>query len=140
MSLVVLAVTHLEAGPAEAGRIARVLPVGNSSTLAFLATFHFVSTRVGLASGMLGGYLAAVTVLLIVERNVWIKGFICRRTRHARAILASRIVPLRLVIGARYRGTLMASNAHSPRAPRYMVPDRSRHRVRFAPRVETLAW
>ena len=140
MSLVVLAVTHLEAGPAEAGRIARVLPVGNSSTLAFLATFHFVSTRAGLASGMIAGYLAAVTALLIVERNDWIKQFVCRRTDHARAIVASRIIPLRLVICARYHRTLVASNAHSPRAPRYMVPNRSRHRVRFAPRVEALAW
>ena len=33
MSLVVLAVTHLEAGPAEASRIAKVLPAGNTSTL-----------------------------------------------------------------------------------------------------------
>ena len=45
MSLVVLAVTHLEAGPAEASRIARVLPLGNTSTLAFLAAFHVMSTN-----------------------------------------------------------------------------------------------
>ena len=76
MSLVVLAVTHLEAGPAEASRIARVLPVGNSSTLAFLAMFHLANTRIGLTGGMLAGYAAAVTVLMIVERTNRILGFI----------------------------------------------------------------
>ena len=51
MSLVVLAVTHLEAGPAEASRIAKALPVGNTSTLAFLAAFRLASAGTGLAGG-----------------------------------------------------------------------------------------
>ena len=63
MSLVVLAVTHLEAGPAEASRIAKVLPAGNSSTLAFLAAFQLASTAIGLAGGTIAGYAAAVAAL-----------------------------------------------------------------------------
>ena len=74
MSLVVLAVTHLEAGPAEASRIARVLPLGNTSTLAFLAAFHVTSPLIGLAGAIIAGYVAAVTVLLLIERNDRIRG------------------------------------------------------------------
>ncbi len=140
MSLVVLTVTHLEAGPAEASRIARVLPVGNSSTLAFLAMFHLANTRIGLTGGMIAGYAAAVTVLMIVERTNRILGFIRRRADHVRQIWGNQIVPLHRVIQARCRRTVVASNAHSFRAPRYLVPKRSRHRGRFAPRVEALAW
>ena len=111
MSLVVLTVTHLEAGPAEASRIARVLPVGNSSTLAFLAMFHLANTRIGLTGGMIAGYAAAVTVLMIVERNERILGYIRVRADHARDIWGSQIVPLHRVIQARYRRTVVTSNA-----------------------------
>ena len=47
LSLVVLIVTYLESGPAEASRIAQVLPSGNTSTLAFLAVFRLVCCRSG---------------------------------------------------------------------------------------------
>ena len=69
MSLVVLLVTHLEAGPDEACRIAQVLPVGNLSTLAFLAAFGFVSGEIGLAGGMLAGYAAALGALVAIEAS-----------------------------------------------------------------------
>ena len=67
MSLVVLVVTHLEAGPAEASRIAKVLPAGNTSTLAFLAAFRLASPGIGLAGGTIVGYAAALAALLVIE-------------------------------------------------------------------------
>jgi hypothetical protein len=140
MSLVVLAVTHLEAGPAEACRIAKVLPAGNSSTLAFLATFHLASTKIGLAGGMFAGYAAAVTSLILIERHDRILGFLRQSTDHVREIWGSQIARWRLVIEAKCPRTVFASDAHFPPAPRYLVHKRSRHRGRFAPRVETLAW
>ncbi len=54
MSLVVLAVTHLEAGAAEASRIARFLPAGNLSTLAFLAAFCWGNPVMGLGRAAFG--------------------------------------------------------------------------------------
>jgi hypothetical protein len=140
MSLVVLAVTHLEAGPTEACRIAKVLPAGNSSTLAFLATFHLVSTKIGLTGGMIAGYAAAVASLILIERNDRILGFIRRRADHAREFWGSQIALWQLIIEAQCPRTFVASDAHCPPAPRYLVHKRSRHRGRFAPRVETLAW
>ena len=100
MSLVVLAVTHLEAGPAEASRIAKVLPVGNSSTLAFLAAFHLASTTIGLAGGTIAGYAAAVAALLVIERNDQILGFIRLRANHAKEIWRAQVVPRGLAFRA----------------------------------------
>jgi hypothetical protein len=140
MSLVVLAVTHLEAGPAEASRIAKVLPAGNSSTLAFLAAFLLASTKIGLAGGTLAGYAAALAALLVIERSDRIVGSICLRAMHAQQIWRAQIVPRSLAFRAQCHLAVFASAAHPPRAPRYLVPSRARHRGRFAPRVETLAW
>jgi hypothetical protein len=70
MSLVVLAVTHLEAGPLEASRIARVLPAGNLSTLSFLACLRGACPLVGLAGGMMAGYSGALLALLLVAAAV----------------------------------------------------------------------
>ena len=141
MSLVVLAVTHLESGPAEASRIARILPTCNSSTLAFLAMFHLVSSTAGLLGGMIAGYAAAIAILIIVERNDHILGFIRENTVHAREIAVTPITLWRLVIGAECQRRVAASSTHTLRAPRCLVHKRSRHhRGRFAPRVETLAW
>jgi hypothetical protein len=67
MSLVVLAVTHLEAGPAETSRIAKVLPAGNTTTLGFLVAFRMVSPAMGLVGGTIAGYAAALVALLIIE-------------------------------------------------------------------------
>ena len=51
MSLVVLVVTHLEAGPAQSSRIALVLPMANTSTAAFLVAFRLTCPVLGLSSG-----------------------------------------------------------------------------------------
>jgi hypothetical protein len=140
MSLVVLAVTHLEAGPAEASRIARVLPLGNTSTLAFLAAFHVMSTNIGLAGATVGGYVAAVTVLVVIERNDRIRGLVRLAAADAAEIWQSQIVPAWLAIQVECRQIAVALSTPRPRAPRYLVHRRPRHRGRFAPRVETLAW
>jgi hypothetical protein len=70
MSLGVLAVTHLEAGPRDASRIARYLPLGNLSTLAFLATFCGICPMIGLFRGLAFGYAAAVATLLLIEMGI----------------------------------------------------------------------
>ena len=49
---------------------------------------------------MIAGYAAAVTVLMIVERNDRILGYIRVRADHARDIWGSQIVPLHRVIQA----------------------------------------
>jgi hypothetical protein len=67
MSTVVVAATHLEAGAAEASRIARALPPANLSTAAFLAAFRFVSPALGLGWGTLCGYAAALVNLAAIE-------------------------------------------------------------------------
>ena len=113
MSLVVLAVTHLEAGPAEASRIARVLPAGNSSTLAFLAAFHFASTEIGLAGATIAGYAAAVAALLVIERNVQLPGSLRRSAGKIIRMWRSQIVPWRLAIRTKLRLVVFGSAAHA---------------------------
>jgi len=140
MSLVVLAVTHLEAGPAEASRIAKVLPAGNTSTLAFLAAFRLASTDTGLAGGTIFGYVAALAALLIIEGNDRILGFIRLNTDKARQIGRIRVISLKTAIQAGLRLAVFASELHPQGAPRYHIRGRPRHRGRFAPHVETLAW
>ncbi len=140
MSLVVLAVTHLEAGSAEASRIAKVLPVGNFSTLAFLAAFHLTSKDFGLAGATLAGYAAAVAALLVIERSDRIIGFGRLRATHAKEIWRAQVVPWSLAFRAQCHLAVFASAAHPPRAPRFLVHRRPRHRGRFAPRVESLVW
>ena len=139
MSLVVLAVTHLEAGPAEASRIAKMLPVGNTSTLAFLAAFRFASMGAGLTEGTILGYMAALAALLIIEGNDRILGFIRLNTDQARQIGRIRVVLVSTAIQAGLRQAIFAAGPHSQAAPRYLLRVRPRHRGRFAPRVETLA-
>ena len=140
MSLIVLAVTHLEAGSAEASRIARVLPLGNASTLAFLAAFHIMSAKIGLAGAIVAGYAAAVTMLFLIERNDRIRGFIRLAVADAAELGRSQLVPAWQAIEAECRQVVFALSTQRPRHPRYLVHRRPRHRGRFAPRVETLAW
>jgi hypothetical protein len=140
MSLVVLAVTHLEAGSAEASRIARVLPLGNTSTLAFLAAFHIASTQIGLAGAIVAGYTAAVTMLFLIERTDRIRDLIRFVAADAAELGRSQIVPAWQAIQAESRQVVFALNTQRPRPPRYLESRRPRHRGRFAPRVETLAW
>ena len=59
LSLVVLVVTYLEAGPGESSRVAQVLPCGNLSTLAFLAVFRLVCSEAGVGWATVAGYGAA---------------------------------------------------------------------------------
>ena len=125
MSLVVLAVTHLEAGPAEASRIARLLPAGNSSTLAFLAAFHLASTKIGLAGGTIAGYGAALAALLIIERNDRILDFIRSRATHAKEIWRAQIVPRGLAIEVQCRQWVFASDAHPPQSPALPRPQKA---------------
>jgi hypothetical protein len=140
MSLVVLVVTHLEAGPGEASRIAKVLPAGNSSTLAFLVAFHLASTKIGVAGGTIAGYVAAVAALLIIERYDRIAGFIRLTAARALERWRAQIVPWSLAIQAECHQVFFGFDAHRPKTLRYRVHRRPRHRGRFAPRVETLAW
>jgi hypothetical protein len=79
MSLVLLAVTHLEEGPAEASQIARTLPPANLSTVVFLAAFRFGCPPLGLGWATLCGYIAALTNLAAIE------------------LVAQRIPPKRLI-------------------------------------------
>jgi hypothetical protein len=140
MSLVVLAVTHLEAGPAEASRIAKMLPAGNTSTLAFLAAFRLASLGTGLTGGTIFGYMAALAALLMIEGNDQILGLIRLNTDKARQIGRIRVIFLRTAIQAGLRQAVLASVPHSRAAPRSLLRGRPRHRGRFAPRVETHAW
>jgi hypothetical protein len=130
MSMVLLAVTHLEEGPAEASQIARTLPPANLSTVVFLAAFRFGCPALGLGWATLGGYIAALTNLAALE------------------VLAQRIPPKRLIpfrIGSletpargmrplRDRTGIRSDARSTPRSFGRMGAPR-RH---FAPRLEVL--
>jgi len=66
LSLVILA--HLEAGPGPAIRLARAFPPGNLGMVAFLGTFRLVGPASGLAGATALGYLAAIATLAAVAR------------------------------------------------------------------------
>ena len=68
LSLVVLVVTYLEAGPGESSRVAQVLPCGNLSTLAFLAVFRLVCEEAGVGWATAAGYGAALAALVVIQR------------------------------------------------------------------------
>ncbi len=68
LTLAVLVVTHLEAGPAVASRMARSLPPANLGMIAFLAVFRFCGPAIGLAGGTACGYAGSILTLLVVER------------------------------------------------------------------------
>jgi hypothetical protein len=68
VSLVVLVVTYLEAGPGESSRVAQVLPCGNLSTLAFLAVFRLVCEGGGVGWATAAGYGAALAALFVIQR------------------------------------------------------------------------
>ena len=129
MSLVVLAVTHLEAGPAEASRIAKALPSGNTSTLAFLAA---LPPRHAPAPAWPGGNfrLCGGARLPVDHREIHeILGFIWLNTDKARVMGRTRIVAptnrdpgwsasVRVCLGAPLAGSL------SP-LPRKAAPQRT---------------
>ena len=66
VTLTVLWLTHLEAGPASALRMTRSLPFGNLGMVGFLAAFRFACPRFGLVGGTVAGYLASLTILALV--------------------------------------------------------------------------
>jgi hypothetical protein len=140
MSLVVLAVTHFEAGPAEASRIAKVLPSGNTSTLAFLAAFRLASPGTGLVGGTIAGYAAALAALSMMEGIIPVRATLWQGTSVAMRIWRSRNVPWRIAPRAELRRDVFGSEAHARGGPRYLIRRSPRHRGRFAPLVETLAW
>ena len=65
LSLTSLVVTHLEEGPGAASRMARALPQGNLSMVAFLAVFRLGGPTLGLVAVTVLGYVAALAVLLM---------------------------------------------------------------------------
>jgi hypothetical protein len=143
MSLVVLAVTHLEAGPLEASRIARVLPAGNLSTLTFLACVRAVCPTAGLLGGMVAGYVSAIAMLSLVAAPArwipdWRLGWGWERNTVARR-RAGGLPP-----GFAAHQGLGTIRIH---APARLAPHRTGrtrlHRVErmgFSPHVERLAW
>ena len=143
MSLVVLMVTHLESGRAEASRIAQVLPSGNSSTLAFLAVFGLVCAEVGVGWATVAGYGAALGVLVVIQA---VSG--CSRSlgRSADGMdLGRRLGRLVWRNSAEaipwLRGLhLGLAGAHVRDASRDHRRRRLAHRSGFAPLVETMAW
>jgi hypothetical protein len=143
MSLVILAVTHLEVGPSEASRIARVLPIGNLSTLAFLAAFYWSCATTGLCGGLILGYIAAISVLLVVEKVI-------SRVRVSRepavfvhgllsAVLSSS-TPWGFASSAAYPAARLCVRARlAPKQSGRMRRCLS-HRGGFSPWVEPLGW
>jgi hypothetical protein len=143
LSLVVLAVTHLEVGASEASRIARFLPLGNLSTLAFLAAFCWVSPVVGLGSALLFGYAAVGVMLLVIHMGnckipsshgvAWPGARRISRPRPSGApwgfATTSALAPTRIYAHHRLaQGRATRSRPHLA------------HRGGFSPWVETLAW
>jgi hypothetical protein len=143
LSLVVLIVTYLESGPAEAGRIAQVLPSGNTSTLAFLAVFQLVCSEAGIAWGTFAGYAAALGVLVAVQAVsngttlVSSGGPSAQPIRRlGRIIWTCSAERLPWPRGMHWR----RPGAFVRRASRDRVRRRPTHRCGFAPLVETLVW
>ena len=66
MSLAVVVVTHLEAGPAEAHRMAKTLATGNLGMIAFRASFRIGCSAIGMGWGTEPGYLMSAVALLAV--------------------------------------------------------------------------
>jgi hypothetical protein len=131
MTLAVLVISYLEAGPVEASRMARSLPLGNLSMVAFLAAFRFGCPAIGLGWGSVCGYAAALTVLLGVVRQSRPP-----KAPPARSLLradAARRYPIRPPWERLRRPRL-------PRARRTVRRRRPRPSVRFAPRVEFAAF
>ena len=139
MSLVVLAVTHLEAGPAETSRIAKVLPAGNTSTLAFLAAFRLIGPTVGMSGGTIAGYAAALLALLIIEGFIRPPALFYHKLTEAMSIWRHDRTAWRIICQTRLQRAVFHAESHFQRGPRYLIRRRPRHRGEFAPLFETLA-
>ncbi len=133
ISMVILAVTHLEEGADSASRIARALPPANLSTAAFLAAFRFGCPALGLGWGTLCGYVAALINLAAMER---IPGLLRVRPlfhHSGRAFRRTEAVWMRASRAFRYRFRIDFQPA-AHRVGRMRAP----HRRQFAPGVEIL--
>ena len=134
MSLTVLVVTHLEAGPVAASRLARALPPGNLSMISFLAVFRFGCPQLGLAWGAALGYAAALATLVVVERLF----------RLPSSAPAERTSATRRAFIARRRWAASVPSRQFPfrRTQRCAVTRARaiRHQARFSPRVEAFAF
>jgi hypothetical protein len=131
MSLAILAVTHLEEGPAEASQIARTLPLANLSTVAFLAVFRFASPLAGLGCGTLGGYGAALFNALAIEIAA---GHMSKRKR----TMSRKRLPERLPWRAASRVRRHGLRAEIRPEPRHFGRRRMALGRRFAPLLEIL--
>jgi hypothetical protein len=143
LSLVVLIVTYLESGPAEARRIAQVLPFGNTSTLAFLAVFQVVCSQAGTTLGIFAGYVAALGALALIQmvsnrkRSANSSGFTVQPIRSlGRTILTGSAERLPWPRGMHWH----RPSAFVRAASRDRMRRRPANRCGFAPLVETLAW
>ena len=131
MSTVLLIVTHLEEGPAEASRIAKALPLANLSTAAFLAAFRFVCPVFGLGWGTFFGY--AVALLNLAAMELAVRRGDLRKLSRAGYTRPPGMTPafgprsIRSGIRTDVRSTPIAFGRHRPA-----------RRRRFAPLIETL--
>ena len=143
LSLLVLVVTYLEAGPGESSRVARVLPSGNWSTLAFLAVFHLVCLEAGVGWATAAGYGAAVAALVVIQRF----SSVIELLREGAAQIEASREQGRIVWRSGAEGHPWPRGLHV-RLPGAHVAEVTRPRLRrrvsqrcvFAPLVETLAW
>ncbi len=143
LSLVVLVVTYLEAGSGESSRVARVLPCGNSSTLAFLAVFRLVCKDAGVGWATVAGYGAALAALWVIQQFPSLM--------EAARASAMGINPSRVLGRIVWRSGAEASpwprglhvrlpGAHVRGVSRGQLARRAGRRCGFEPLVETLAW
>ena len=134
-SLSVLVATHLESGPGHACLMARAMPIGAFSTVAFLLAYRSLTQSLGPLGGMAFGYIAAACTLLAIERLSASRQHVrimrgSHRTIHRREI---RHRGDRLTAGLVWRHRL--DLAQRPRSTRAALPMR---RASFFPLVEVL--
>ncbi len=142
VSLVVLVVTYLEAGPAESSRVAQVLPCGNSSTLAFLAVFRLVCPEAGAGWATLAGYGAALAALWVIERSAGLVEIVRDGATfiHQAGALGRVMLPSSAEAPPWLRGLhVRLPGAHVPVLARCRPRRRLVRAGGFAPLVETLA-
>jgi hypothetical protein len=133
MSLAVLVVTHLEAGPAAACRMAKAMPLGNLITIGFLAAFRLVGPRFGLGWGTACGYAVALATLLALAGLV--RSVATPAPNHRPSAPRFVHVPWHGPLSARGRRARLTG---SSRGRGSTAGRRPRHRMRFSPRIEHL--
>ena len=126
MTTVLLTVTHLEEGPAEASRIARTLPSANLSTAAFLAAFRFGCPLLGPGWATLVGYVAALMNLAAIELATACGGLDRLFRTNARQLNPRRAIgqprPSRTGIRTHVRSSPRYLGRHSPSRRKQLRP------------------